>query len=127
MIHIDNSNSAPRLGRLSCPLMETAIAVQVLQAIAQETRLDVVRLLVQAGPEGLAAGEISRQLGVVAQTLSFHLKALEKAGVLSVRRDGRSLVYTVRYERVGELMSFLTEKCCAGIDVAATSRKTQAG
>lgn len=98
--------------------METAAAVEVLQAIAQETRLEVVRLLVQVGPEGLPAGEISRRLGVVAQTLSFHLKALQQAGLVVVRREGRSLLYSVEYPRLDELIGFLTEKCCVGPDAA---------
>lgn len=94
--------------------METDAAVRVLQALAQETRLDILRLLVRVGPSGMPAGEIAKNLGVAAPTLSFHLKAMQQAGIVSSRRDGRSLVYKADFGRLGEIVSFLTESCCAG-------------
>ncbi len=94
--------------------MDTEGAVNVLQALAQGTRLDLLRLLVQVGPQGMAAGEIARRLGVPAPTLSFHLKAMQQAGLVSSERNGRSLVYRAGFERLGELVGFLTENCCGG-------------
>ena len=94
--------------------METKEVVTVLGALAQETRLDVFRLLVEAGPEGLAAGEIADQLGVPAPTLSFHLKALLHAGLVTSRREGRSLVYAPDFPVLNQVLGFLTENCCRG-------------
>jgi len=96
--------------------METPTAVNVLQALAQETRLEALRLLVQAGPQGLAAGQIGQRLGVAAPTLSFHLKAMQQAGLVTARRDGRSQRYTADFSRLNELVAFLTENCCVGVD-----------
>jgi DNA-binding transcriptional ArsR family regulator len=92
--------------------METKQAVEALSAMAQETRLEALRLLVQAGPAGLAAGEIARRLEVPAPTLSFHLRALLHAGLVAASRDGRSLVYAAEYGRLKELVGFLSENCC---------------
>lgn len=92
--------------------METAGAVQVLQALAQETRLEILRLLVRAGPRGLPAGQIAKRLDVPAPTLSFHLKAMQRAGVVVSDRHGRSLVYRAGFDRLGEIVGFLTENCC---------------
>jgi DNA-binding transcriptional ArsR family regulator len=96
------------------PAMETEGAVQVLQALAQETRLEILRLLVRVGPQGMPAGEIARRLEVPAPTLSFHLKAMQQAGIVASSRHGRSLVYRAGFDRLGEIVSFLTEKCCVG-------------
>lgn len=93
--------------------METKEVVTVLGALAQETRLDVFRLLVQAGPGGLAAGEVADQLGVPAPTLSFHLKALLHADLVTSRRDGRSLVYAPNFPALNQVLGFLTENCCS--------------
>ena len=92
--------------------METKHAVAALGAMAQETRLEALRLLVQAGPGGLAAGEIARRLDVPAPTLSFHLRALLHAGLVTSSRDGRSLVYAADYPRLKSLVAFLSENCC---------------
>ena len=92
--------------------METKKAVEALSAMAQGTRLEALRLLVQAGPGGLAAGEIASRLDVPAPTLSFHLRALLHAGLVSSARDGRSLFYTADYARLKSLVAFLSESCC---------------
>jgi DNA-binding transcriptional ArsR family regulator len=92
--------------------MEKQDVLSALAALAQETRLDVFRLLVQAGPEGLAAGEIGEALGVPAATLSFHLKELKGAGVARCRREGRSLIYSPDFEAMNGLLAYLTENCC---------------
>jgi len=94
--------------------METSDAVAALGALAQDNRLDVFRLLVQAGPEGMAAGDIAERLKISPPTLSFHLAQLRQAGLLAMRRDGRSLIYSADYDGMNELMGFLTENCCAG-------------
>ena len=92
--------------------METKEAVAALGAMAQETRLTALRLLVQAGPDGLPAGEIARRLDVPAPTLSFHLRALLHAGLVSSARDGRSLYYAADYARLESLVAFLSASCC---------------
>lgn len=94
--------------------MESKDAVTALAALAQESRLAVFRLLVQAGPEGLAPGEIGERLGIPAPTLSFHLKALSHAGLIEDRRDGRYIFYSARYAQMNELLGFLTKNCCGG-------------
>ena len=92
--------------------METSDAVESLAAMAQETRLRALRLLVQAGPQGLPAGDIARRLEVPAPTLSFHLRALLHAGLVRSTRDGRSLFYAADYQRLRALVDFLGESCC---------------
>jgi len=94
--------------------MEKQLAVAALAALAQETRLDVFRLLVRAGAEGLPAGQIGEQLGIPSATLSFHLKELRAAGLLVCERAGRSRIYRPDFEAMGELLGFLTENCCSG-------------
>lgn len=94
--------------------MEKIEAVDTLAALAQDTRLDVVRLLVVVGAEGLAAGEIANRLAVAPATLSFHLQQLKQAGLLGVRRDGRSLIYAIDFERMGALLDYLKQDCCGG-------------
>lgn len=94
--------------------METKSAVVGLAALAHEGRLSTFRLLVQAGPDGLAAGEIARRLGVLPNTLSASLNVLSHAGLIDSRRDGRSIIYTARYEAMRALLAFLVEDCCAG-------------
>jgi DNA-binding transcriptional ArsR family regulator len=98
--------------------METNTAVAALSALAQENRLEVFRLLVQAGAPGLPAGQIAEKLGIAAPTLSFHLAQLKHAGLVHQRRDGRSLIYATNYDGMNALMGFLTDNCCAG-DAAA--------
>ena len=85
-----------------------------LSAVAQEHRLEVYRLLVQAGPAGMAAGEVASAIGIAPNTLSFHLDRLRHAGLVSVARQGRSLIYAARYETMNNLLGYLTENCCGG-------------
>jgi ArsR family transcriptional regulator len=94
--------------------MKKAKAVQALGALAQTTRLDVFRLLVQAGPQGRPAGEISERLGLPSATLSFHLNQLRFAGLVSSRRESRSIIYTANYRAMDGLLAYLTENCCGG-------------
>lgn len=94
--------------------MEIKDAVLALAALAQETRLTVYRALVQAGPEGLAAGRIAELLGVPAATLSFHLKELGNAGLIAWRQSGRYVIYSANYDEMNALLSYLTEHCCRG-------------
>ncbi len=94
--------------------MNPTTAVDALAALAQETRLAVFRLLVQAGPAGLAAGEIGAQIGIPANTLSFHLKTLSQAGLLAARQEGRFIYYAANYPSMDELIAFLTQNCCNG-------------
>ena len=94
--------------------MEKQDAITGLAALAQESRLDVFRLLVQAGPEGLPAGQIAERLGVPANTLSFHLNQLRHAGLITFRRESRSLIYAAEFAAMNALLRFLTENCCQG-------------
>jgi DNA-binding transcriptional ArsR family regulator len=96
--------------------MDNNTVVTMLAALAQHTRLDVFRLLVRAGPEGLAAGEIAARLGLPPATASFHLKELRNAGVLSCERQARSLIYRPQFSHIAALASFLSAECCEGID-----------
>ena len=94
--------------------METEEVVQVLSALAQETRLEVFRTLVVAGPPGVAAGEIARQLKIPSPTLSFHLKAMLHADLVQSKRAGRSLLYSANFEVLERCLRYLTENCCQG-------------
>ena len=94
--------------------METKIVVSALAALAQENRLEVFRLLVQAGVEGMPAGQIAERLKLASPTLSFHLAQMRHAGLVHVRREGRSLIYAANYDGMNALMEFLTANCCAG-------------
>src|SRR6202163_1158877 len=94
--------------------MENTEAVIALAALAQDNRLDVFRLLVQAGPEGLPAGQVASALDLAPNTLTFHFDRLRSAGLVTVRRAGRSMIYAARFETMNELLSFLTENCCQG-------------
>ena len=101
-------------------IIDTKKTVQALAALAQETRLDIFRLLVQTGPTGLAAGEIGAELKLAPATLSFHLKELSRAGLITARQDGRYIYYSANFVQMGALVGFLTENCCArdGLDCA---------
>ncbi len=92
--------------------MNAAQAVRALGALAQGTRLDVFRLLVKAGPAGLAAGRIGNALDVAPATLSFHLKELSQAGLVESRQENRFIYYSADFERMNDLLSFLTQNCC---------------
>lgn len=94
--------------------MESKTAILALGALAQESRLAIFRLLVQAGDEGLAAGRIAETLGVAASSLSFHLKELTHAGLLSSRQEGRFVIYSANFEVMNQLLGYLTENCCGG-------------
>jgi DNA-binding transcriptional ArsR family regulator len=94
--------------------MKTPNAVAALAALAQDNRLDIFRLLVQAGPDGMAAGQVANKLGLAPNTLTFHFDRLRVAGLVTVRRDGRSMIYAAHYETMNGLLAFLTENCCQG-------------
>ncbi|MDP3869365.1 helix-turn-helix transcriptional regulator [Phenylobacterium sp.] len=94
--------------------MEMKSAIASLSALALESRLAVFRLLVQAGPEGLPAGELARRLDILPNTLSANLNVLNHAGLVASRRDGRSIIYTANYDTMRELLAFLMEDCCGG-------------
>lgn len=94
--------------------MTDAEAVDALGALANDHRLRVFRLLVREGPPGLTAGAIARSLGIAPSALSFHLSALERAGLLTSRRAGRNVIYAVAVVAVRGLIGFLTEDCCRG-------------
>ncbi len=98
--------------------MEKQIAISALAALAQETRLDVYRVLVQAGPEGMPAGAIGAVLDVPSATLSFHLKELASVGLIRCERQGRSRIYSPDFSVVRGLIDFLTANCCQGVDCA---------
>jgi DNA-binding transcriptional ArsR family regulator len=94
--------------------MEENDSVVALSALAQEHRLAIFRLLVQAGPEGLPAGRVAERLSLAPNTLTFHFDRLRGAGLVTVRRDGRSMIYAARFETMNALIGFLTENCCQG-------------
>lgn len=94
--------------------MESPDAVAALAALAHEGRLAVFRLLVQAGSEGVAAGEIARRVGSAPNTLSANLNVLAHAGLVRSRREGRSIIYTADYARMRDLLAYLMEDCCGG-------------
>ena len=102
--------------------MEKIDAVAALAALAQDNRLDVFRLLVQAGSAGMAAGDIADKLDMSASNLTFHFDRLRHAGLVSVRRDGRSMIYAARYEQMNALLAFLAENCCKGADASCTRK-----
>jgi DNA-binding transcriptional ArsR family regulator len=94
--------------------MEKTNALAALAALAQDNRLDVFRLLVEAGLEGLAAGDIAQALDLAPNTLTFHFDRLRGAGLITVRRDGRSMIYAPCFDTMNALLSYLTENCCEG-------------
>jgi DNA-binding transcriptional ArsR family regulator len=105
--HFDNSRS-----------MDATSAVRSLAALAQESRLDVFRVLVQAGPAGRTAGEIAERLGIPPSTLSFHVKALSQAGLVESRQAGRFIHYSANFPAMSGLIAFLGENCCGGVSCA---------
>ena len=98
--------------------MEKTDVVAALAALAQDNRLDVFRLLVQAGPEGMPAGAVAAALDLAPNTLTFHFDRLRTAGLVTVRRDGRSMIYAAQFETMNALLGFLTENCCGGAPCA---------
>jgi DNA-binding transcriptional ArsR family regulator len=94
--------------------MDQRQALSSFAALSQETRLGIMRMLVIAGHDGLAAGAIAEKAGISASNVSFHLKELERAGLVAAKRDSRSIVYSASYEALGSLVRFLMEDCCSG-------------
>ena len=94
--------------------MEKLDVITALAALAQDNRLDTYRLLVRAGPDGLPAGEVAAALGLPPNTLSFHFDRLRQAGLVTVRRAGRSMIYAARFDTMRSLLGYLTENCCEG-------------
>ena len=94
--------------------METSDAVTALSALAQDNRIDVFRLLVQAGPGGMPAGRVAAALGLAPNTLTFHFDRLRQAGLVTVRRDGRSMIYAAQFETMNGLLAVHTANCCGG-------------
>ncbi len=105
---------------------ETKNAIRALAALAQETRLSIFRLLVERGPEGLAAGAIAEKLSLPPSSLSFHLAHLAHAGLILQRRESRSLIYTVDFAAMDALMGYLTENCCGGNPAACLPSRAPA-
>src|ERR1700753_4035974 len=98
--------------------MKKTDAVVALAAPAQDNRLDVFRLLVQAGPQGMPAGAVAEALGLAPNTLTFHFDRLRIAGLVTVRREGRSMIYAAQFDTMNALLGFLTENCCGGVSCA---------
>jgi len=94
--------------------MDTKAAIAALAALAQESRLATYRLLVQAGPTGMAASKIAEALGMPASSLSFHLKELSHAGLITPRQEGRFIIYAAQFDTMNALLAYLTENCCGG-------------
>lgn len=104
--------------------METVTAVEALSALAQPTRIEVFRLLVRRGPAGARAGEIAAELGLAPATLSFHLSALRRVGLVHRRAAGRERIYSAAFERMHAVVDYLTENCCRGVDCRTADRET---
>ena len=111
--------------------MEKKATLSALTGLSQESRLDIFRLLVERGPEGMPAGEIADRLGMANATLSFHLKELSHAALITGRQAGRFIYYSARFSTVNELVEYLTENCCKGASrviacVPSSQRKRRA-
>lgn len=98
--------------------MQAEVVIRALGALAQEHRLATFRLLVQAGADGMAAGALAEAVGLPASSMSFHLAQLSHAGLVTQRRQSRSIIYTADYAAMGALMGYLTENCCGGASCA---------
>jgi DNA-binding transcriptional ArsR family regulator len=101
--------------------MRTIQVIEALSALAHEHRLAVYRLLVERGPQGLPAGAIGEGIGLVPSSLTFHLQALQRAGLIVQRREGRQLIYSADFDAMNGLVGYLTENCCAGSDQACAT------
>ncbi|XLZ72608.1 metalloregulator ArsR/SmtB family transcription factor [Massilia sp. SR12] len=101
--------------------METKSVIAALAALAQESRLSAFRLLVQTGPQGLAASKIAEELDVAPSSLSFHLKELTHAGLIESRQEGRFIYYSANFDTMNNVLSYLTDNCCAGQNCAPSS------
>ncbi len=106
--------------------METKTAVDALAGLAQPNRLEIFRLLVQRGPEGVRAGEIASTLGLAPATLSFHLSALRHAGLIDCEAAGRERIYRAAFEQMHALVDYLTENCCGGADCHPANQRESA-
>lgn len=104
--------------------MNTKEVITALAALAQESRLATFRLLVQTGPQGLAASKIAEALGTPASSMSFHLKELTHAGLIAPRHEGRFVIYSVNFEQMNKVLGFLTDNCCGG-NPCLSARKTE--
>jgi ArsR family transcriptional regulator, arsenate/arsenite/antimonite-responsive transcriptional repressor len=98
--------------------MKSIEVVKALGALAQESRLAIFRLLVKRGPQGFTPGVLAEKLDIPSPTLSFHLKELQNAGLVTARRESRCLYYSTRFDRMNELVGFLTDQCCSQADEA---------
>src|SRR3984885_3411287 len=98
--------------------MKKTDVVAALAALAQDNRLDVFRLLVEAGPEGMPAGAVATTLDLAPNTLTFHFDRLRTAGLVTVRREGRSMVYAAQFKTMNALIGYLTDNCCGGVSCA---------
>jgi len=107
--------------------MKKRDAVAILSALAQDSRLDVFRLLVEAGQQGMPAGHIAASLKVPPSALTFHLDRLREAGLIAVRRDGRSMIYAAQIDAMNSLVSYLTDHCCQGRPELCTPKANKAG
>lgn len=105
--------------------MQAAAAIEALSALAQEHRLALFRLLVEAGAEGMPAGAIAEALGLPNSSLSFHLAQLTKAGLIRQQRQSRSLIYSVDYQAMNALVGYLMENCCRGSGASQATKPTQ--
>ena len=94
--------------------MESKQVIKALAALAQDSRLAIFRLLIQSGPQGLSVGKIAEHVAIAPATLSFHLKELSVAGLLSSRQDGRFIIYVGNFAAMNDLIGFLTDNCCGG-------------
>ena len=111
---------------MAAPIMQTPQAIAALSALAQDSRLAIYRLLVQHASDGLAASAIARRLDLANATLSFHLKELVHAGLVTIERDGRSLIYRPAIERMNGLLAYLSAHCCQGVACAPARRRRRA-
>lgn len=103
---------------------QSQTVLSALSALAQEHRLEVFRLLVQAGPDGMAAGDIADKLHIPSSSLSFHLSHLKQGGIVGVERQGRSIIYRADFDAMNGLIDYLLENCCQGAGTNASSDKT---
>lgn len=106
--------------------MDAETVIRALGALAQEHRLAAYRLLVQAGPEGMAAGALAEALGVPASSMSFHLSQLAHAGLVQQQRQSRSIIYSADFAAMNALMAYMTENCCGGVPCTAETGCTPA-
>lgn len=106
-------------------MMKADQVVKALAALAQSARLEIYRILVAAGPEGMAAGQIAESLGIAPASLSFHFKTLSHAGLIASRQEGRFIYYSANFEVMNGMVGYLTENCCGG--TAAQCGTTLAG